>query len=116
MASFNHKLLIILLSTTLVLPLISGFYKYYISQDYDYLVEAPCDSLLEICFMRDCSAPDECPPNNLSNYKIYYVKSYDFKKCGDNTCYRECADGAIECVEVRCGESDDDVCTTISNE
>ena len=93
------------------LPIGISFYKFYFTKNYDYLVEAPCKSLTEHCFSRDCSNPDDCPPNGLSTYKEYYVKAYDFFKCSDNSCAKECKNGVIKCIEVVCGESPDDVCT-----
>ncbi|MEQ1561116.1 MAG: hypothetical protein ABL899_00170 [Nitrospira sp.] len=79
----------------------SSYYKYFYIKDYDYLIEAGCDPLLEECSFRDCEKnPDICPPNNLSYYKEYYVKAYDFQKCSDNSCSYECLNMEIVCREV----------------
>lgn len=94
----------------LVVPLGAAFYRYYYTQNYDYIVEAPCDPAKEVCYTRDCSS-DECPPNGLSNYKVFSVKAYDFPKCSDNSCEKECEKGMIACVSVPCGESESDDCT-----
>lgn len=93
------------------LPIGLSFYKYYFLKDYDYLIEAECDVKNEICYSRDCSNQDDCPPNGLSIYKIYYVKAYDFAKCSDNSCENECGSRLIECTPVPCGDSNDDICT-----
>lgn len=95
----------------LMVPIGSNFYKYYYTKSYDYLIEAKCDPSKEICFSRDCTNPDDCPPNGLANYKLFYVKAYDFLKCSDNSCEKECNDGLIKCIPVKCGESTDDTCT-----
>lgn len=95
----------------LIIPILSNFYKYYFTKDYDYLVEAKCNPSVESCFSRDCSNPDDCPPNGLSIYKEFYVKAYDFSKCKDNSCEQECASGLITCTPVPCGESPEETCT-----
>src|SRR3989344_8765702 len=87
----------------LTLPIISSYYKYYYTKDYDYLIEAKCDPSMEKCFFRDCA--DYCPPNGLSNYKEFYVKAFEFSKCSNNSCELECNNGSINCVPIPCGES-----------
>jgi len=102
---------IIIVFFLLLMPIGSSFYKYYFSKDYKYLIEAACEPSIEICFSRDCSNPDNCPPNGLSLFKEYYVKAYDFEKCSDNSCAKECEKGQIKCSPINCGDSVDDVCT-----
>jgi hypothetical protein len=97
----------------LVLPLGAAFYRYYYTQNYDYILEAPCDPVKEVCYTRDCAIV-ECPPNGLSNYKVFFVKAYNFVKCSDNSCAKECEAGLIACVSVPCGESENDDCTDIN--
>ena len=96
-----------------IIPIASNFNKYYFAKSYDYLVEVACDPQVEICFFRDCSLPDECPPNGISDYKKLYVKAYDFNKCSDNSCEEECASGLIKCTSVECGQSAEDVCSIL---
>lgn len=94
--------------------LASNFYHYYISKNYDYLLEASCDPSFEKCFSRDCElSPDDCPPNGLSDYKQFIIKAYDFPKCKDNSCKSECEEGTISCEEIMCGELEEDICTEI---
>ncbi len=81
-----------------MLALLSSYYKYYYTKNYDYLVEAKCDSQTETCSFRDCQInPDNCPPNGFSYFKSYYVKAYDFPKCSDNSCEKECTEKIIDC-------------------
>jgi hypothetical protein len=94
----------------MLVPLGAAFYKYYYLKDYDYIVETPCDSAKEICYTRDCST-GECPPNGLSEYKVFSVKAYDFPKCSNNSCKEECEKGLITCVPVPCGQSGGESCT-----
>jgi hypothetical protein len=101
----------ILFLVALVAPVFSSFYKYYFTQNYDYLVEAECNPEIEICYIRDCSNPDDCPPNGYEEYKQYYLKAYDFKKCSDNSCKTECENDAIDCEEIVCGEFEEDICS-----
>ncbi len=95
----------------LALPVGSSYYKYYYTANYDYLIEAECDASIEKCFSRDCTDPDQCPPNGLSSYKQFYVKAYDFHKCSDNSCKKECNSSIIECIPILCGDSTEDVCS-----
>ena len=111
--SFKGSLFVILAIVALAVPIMSNFYKYYFTKDYNYLIEAKCDPSIEHCFSRDCSNPDDCPPNGLSIYKKFYVKAYEFPKCKDNSCKNECALGLIKCISVPCGESSDDTCTKL---
>jgi hypothetical protein len=86
----------------------STFYK---NKSYDFLVEAPCDEASQTCFVRDCENTDECPPNNLSNYRVFSINAADFSKCTDDTCLAQCESGEIQCTEIACGESSDDTCS-----
>lgn len=103
---------LLVLSFVILLPIGSSFYKYYYIKDYTYLVEAKCDPQTEVCFSRDCSVPDGCPPNGLSFYKQFFIQAYDFKKCSENSCESECRKKLLKCTPIPCGESSDDVCTT----
>lgn len=103
-----------LLVVVLAAPVISSFYKYYYLKDYNFIIEAECDSKKEICFTRDCSNPDECPPNGLSEYKEFYIKAYDFAKCTDDYCTEECKNGTIQCEQIECDSEAGDDCTTIN--
>lgn len=106
---------LILISVVLLLTLLvawKAFDSYYFDKNYIFSVEAPCDITSELCYVRDCEA-DYCPPNGLSEYKIYNLRASDFAKCEDNSCSTECASGAIECTEVSCGEYEEDQCSTI---
>ena len=86
-------------------------YKFLIYKDYDFYVEAPCDSSTRVCFIRDCSELDSCPPNNLDNYRIFYLKAKDFSKCENNSCLSVCENKIIECREQVCGENKKDICS-----
>lgn len=97
----------------IVFPIGASFYKYYFKKNYDFLIEAKCNPLEEICFTRDCTNPDDCPPNGLSEYKVFLVKAYDFSKCKDNSCEEECNKELIQCVPVLCGDSPEDTCTEL---
>jgi len=103
----------ILVIIVLTLPIGASFYKFYYTRNYNYLVEAACDPKVEVCYSRDCTNLDDCPPNGFSIYKEYYVKAYDFEKCSDNSCARECAEGSIKCTPIPCGNSEEDVCTKL---
>ena len=87
-----------------------SFYRYYHQKDYDYLVESSCDPIAEHCFSRDCENSADCPPNQLSAYKEYYVKAYDFPRCEDNSCAIACGMNSIKCEAVLCDTEAGDTC------
>ena len=98
----NYFLVFIFLSLFLVI--FSSFYNLFIKRDYDFLVETTCDNTREICFYRDCEQ-GECPPNQLSFYKQYHMRAYDFAKCENEDCTSFCATSG-KCEEVRCTDTD----------
>ena len=109
-ASLRYLLFLFVIALVIGIPFAVAFNKYYYTKNYDYIIETPCDPSKEACYTRDCSA-EECPPNGLSNYKVFSVKAYDFAKCSDNSCKKECEGGLIVCVAIPCGESESDSCT-----
>ena len=86
-------------------------YFFLVEKDNLFYLEASCDSSAQSCFIRDCSEPDSCPPNNLDTYRVFYVAANDFAQCKDNSCLNECVIGKIECEEVICGDSEEDTCS-----
>lgn len=115
-ASRTGIFMFLLLSVVLMLPIASGFYKYFYVKDYIYLIESKCDPSNETCFIRDCSIIDECPPNQYSEYKMFNVTASDFEKCNENSCEKECKNNLIECISIPCGASEEDICSTSEDE
>ncbi len=107
------NLLVTILSFALFFIAIAASYStYYVRADFDYLIEAECDPELENCFTRNCDADsEECPPNNLSVYKQWYIRASDFPKCADNSCKMECEQGIIDCRPIACDADAGDDCT-----
>lgn len=105
------KALWVVVTIVLLLPLVSSFYKYYYTKDYDFLIEAKCDPEKENCYLRDCSTPDDCPPNGYSTYKQFSIKAFDFVKCAENSCTKECEERIITCIDIPCGGSEEDACS-----
>ena len=77
-----------------------NFYKFVITKNYDFYVEAPCNPESETCYLRDCE--DYCPPNGMAEYKIWMLSAADFADCSDETCAAECESGTVKCEEVPC--------------
>lgn len=90
-------------------------YKYLIAKNYQFNVEASCDPTNNKCFQRDCSNPDDCPPNQLSFYRVFTLSASDFGKCLDNSCLKECTSGVIKCEETICGDSEGDECAEVTS-
>ncbi len=85
-----------------LLSIVVSFYFFYYKKDFDFIVEVTCDKTKETCFERDCSNPDDCPPNGLSDFKRYSLKASDFDKCKNEDCASVCASGEIKCTAVKC--------------
>jgi hypothetical protein len=83
-----------------------SFYFFYYKKDYKFVVEVPCDISKEICFQRDCSNPDDCPPNGLSDFKRYSLNAGDFKNCENEDCANACETETIKCELIECAEDE----------
>lgn len=79
-----------------------NFYFLFFKKDFPFFVEVSCDEAREQCFKRDCSNPDDCPPNALSTFKRYSIKANDFKYCANEDCTEACATGQIKCTQIKC--------------
>ncbi len=99
----NNWFLWLIIACCLVVIFVS-FYFFYYKKDYQFVVEVACDATKEICFQRDCSNPDDCPPNGLSDFKRYSLNAGDFRKCENENCLSACENGAIKCEPVPCTE------------
>jgi len=99
----------------------SSFYFFYIKKDFNFIIEVPCDITKEQCIERDCSNPDDCPPNQLSNFKRYALNAKDFLKCPNEDCTSVCESGIIQCEKEECiadeemGESCSDILSLTNN-
>ncbi len=91
-----------------------ALYFFYYKKDYDFVVEVACDTSKEACSQRDCSNPDDCPPNGLSDFKRYELNAADFKMCENEDCTIVCETGAIKCEPIQCVEDLEagEVCST----
>ncbi|OGG57832.1 hypothetical protein A2853_00470 [Candidatus Kaiserbacteria bacterium RIFCSPHIGHO2_01_FULL_55_17] len=85
-----------------------SFYKYFFAKNYTFLVEAPCDSSTQECYVRDCEE-EECPPNGLSTYRIFAVPASRFGECTDNSCIDLCVEGG-PCAELLCSAQEEISC------
>lgn len=89
-----------------LISIILSFYFYYLNRDYDFIVETECNPKLETCFYRDCSIPDNCPPNNLFYYNQYTINANDYHKCINEDCTFACNSGLINCIKTECSQED----------
>ncbi|MCX6752557.1 MAG: hypothetical protein NTZ87_03630 [Candidatus Nomurabacteria bacterium] len=106
-----------LIGISCAVAIFCAFYFFYYKEDYSFVVEVACDPLKEVCFQRDCSNPDDCPPNDLSSFKRFSLNASDFKKCANEDCTSVCETGAIKCEPVKCVENSDagESCSTLEN-
>lgn len=105
-----EKLLLPLFFLAVFAVLAVNIYRYWYEKDFTTLVEASCNPTLALCYVRDCET-DECPPNGLSEYRVFSVAAKDFAKCADETCLFECSNSIIACEEIACGSTKEDVCS-----
>jgi len=96
-----------LISISCLAVILGAFYFFYYQKNYDFIVEVACDSTIEECTQRDCTNPDDCPPNGLSDFKRYTVNAGDFEKCENEDCAVACESGIIECELQQCEEDPD---------
>jgi hypothetical protein len=106
-----------LIGISCLVAIFCAFYFFYYKKDYNFIVEVACDPLKETCFQRDCSNPDDCPPNGLSNFKRYSLNAGDFKMCANEDCANVCETGIIKCEPVKCVENAEvgESCSTLEN-
>ena len=104
-----------LIGISCLIAVIISFYFFYFKKDYDFIVEVACDPSRETCFQRDCSNPDDCPPNGLSDFKRYSLNAKDFKTCENEDCTKVCETGLIKCESVECTEDEEvgESCSTL---
>jgi hypothetical protein len=108
--SSNVRLLTVFL-LCIASVLVVNYRHFFVEKNYQYLVEAPCDSSQETCFVRDCAeSPDECGVNTFSPYKEYYLSARDFSVCGTTACATECTMGEIACEPIECDATAGDSC------
>jgi hypothetical protein len=100
----NSWLLLALIGCCVIAVFVS-FYFFYYKKDYNFIVEVPCDVSKETCFQRDCSNPDNCPPNGLSDFKRYSLSANDFKMCENENCTNACETEIIKCEPIKCTEN-----------
>jgi hypothetical protein len=108
-----NKWLFTVIAAITIAAIANNFYIFYIKKDYNFTVEASCNSEINTCYVRDCSTGD-CPPNNLQEYRVFSLKAVDFDKCTDDSCLQQCTTSEIQCTEIKCGESLEDTCTDLS--
>ena len=105
-----------LISVSCLATIVVSFYFFYFKKDYNFIVESPCDASKEECFQRDCTNPDDCPPNELSSFKRYSLNANDFQKCANEDCTQACESGAIKCEKIKCVENSDvgETCSSLT--
>ncbi len=96
-----------LIGASCLVVIVASFYSFYFQKNYDFIVEVSCDPLKETCFQRDCSNPDDCPPNGLFDFKRYSLNAGDFKMCENEDCANACETGAIKCEPIVCMEDEE---------
>lgn len=100
----EHNFFLYALLLGCVVAIGSSFYFFYYQKNYNFIVETQCDTTKETCFQRDCTNPDDCPPNGLSDFKRYSLNAGDFAKCQNEDCTTACETGSVKCEQIECAE------------
>jgi hypothetical protein len=113
----KHNIFLSTLIVFVFIAIASSFYLFYFKKDFDFITETKCNPESETCFYRDCTNPDDCPPNNLSYYNQYLVKANDFDICVNEDCTDACTNRLIDCVKLQCTDEDinNEVCISPTN-
>lgn len=111
----NSNWFLWLIGISCLVAIFVSFYFFYFTKDYNFIVETACDTSKETCFQRDCTNPDDCPPNGLSVFKRYNLNAGDFNKCINGDCTNACETGAIKCEPIECAEDEEmgETCSTL---
>ncbi|MCX6786613.1 MAG: hypothetical protein NTU85_02245 [Candidatus Kaiserbacteria bacterium] len=99
----------ILLASVLII-LGQSMYKNYIAKNYPFFIEASCDTATNECYVRSCDVDGDCPPDNLTVYRVFQLPAFEFKNCSDNSCLNICPSEAHSCEEIMCSTQSDISC------
>lgn len=105
-----NTILISLFAFLFFFTITHSLYTIYFDKNFDYLIESPCDPNSEKCFQRDCTNPGDCPPNNLSVYKEFYLTARYFSECTDNFCENLYRQNPSIFRPINCDENNGDTC------
>jgi len=95
-----------LIGVSCLAVIVGAFFSFYFQKDYDFIIEVSCNPIEETCFQRDCSDPNNCPPNGFSLFKRYSLRASDFQLCENEYCASACANGIIKCEQIECEENE----------
>lgn len=105
------KILNIFFFLSLGIAILASIMRYMVVKDFIVHIETPCDPELELCFYRDCET-DDCPSNNLSNYRTFELPGYEFAQCiNTDGCEYVCRNFDNVCVETVCNP-EENLCST----
>lgn len=99
---------VLLVSVLIILG--QSVYKNYIAKNYTFYLEAPCNPATDECYVRTCATDGDCPPNNLTTYRVFQLPAYEFKNCSNNSCLNICPSVAYSCEEIKCSTQTDISC------
>jgi hypothetical protein len=114
----KHNIFLYLLLGGIFIAVAASFYFFYFKKDFDFIVEVACDPAKEECIQRDCTNPDDCPPNGYSDFKRYTLNANDFEYCKDEDCKSVCENNEIKCTQIACipDEEMGETCSTVEEE
>ena len=99
---------ILLLSVVIIFG--QSLYQNLYSKSFTFQVEMACNSETSECYSRMCQNDGDCPPNNLTTYRVFTLPASEFQKCSDNSCSNICSSEHNNCTEVLCSTQTDISC------
>lgn len=88
--------LFLILALAMVASATHSFYKFLILRDYWLYIQAPCDPLMNTCFVHDCE-PEDVRCNTLPEGKFYYkilsTHASNLAGCEGEICIADCFEG-----------------------
>ena len=99
---------VLLVSVVIILG--QSMYENYLMKHYLFFVQATCDPAVNQCYSRSCDTSGDCPPNNLTTYRVFQLPASQFHNCSDNSCLNICPSAAYACKEIPCSTQSDISC------
>lgn len=109
----KSKIFFISFALLIVASVFFSYYRFFISKNYDIVIEGECDPLTQSCFQYTCDpATEECTGNPLEDTSYYskiYRKAFSVPMCDpnlDEQCAEQvlCHEGEASCKEVFCSQ------------
>lgn len=106
----QNYLFAILFITSFAFTILASLLKFVYFKNFPVTIEQPCDSAIDLCFLRDC-VEEECLAHELEVYRVATLNASDYAECytkdgcfefcnQDETCMISyCEQGSATCTD-----------------